>query len=173
MDRPHILRLLRIAFSVACGVVCLLLIVLWIRSNWSQESLSLGTLGGWRIWACSVKQHIILSFSTDPSVLLPSLRLPPAPRWSALSLQIEDFYQGKTEAQISRQIGIPKFPGFDFQRPRNGGFRSVIPHWFAVLVFATLGAMPLLQWSRRFSLRTLLITTTLVAVVLGLAVAMC
>ena len=35
---------------------------------------------------------------------------------------------------------------------------------------AALAAAPWIRWSRRFSLRTLLIATTLVAVVLGLIV---
>jgi hypothetical protein len=42
----------------------------------------------------------------------------------------------------------------------------VIPHWFAISVFAALGYM-LGRGPFRFSLRTLLIVTTLVAVVLG------
>jgi hypothetical protein len=45
----------------------------------------------------------------------------------------------------------------------------ILPHWFPVLLFATFAAIPWLV-PRRFSLRTLLIATTLVAAVLGLAV---
>ena len=41
----------------------------------------------------------------------------------------------------------------------------VMPHWFLVLVVATLSALPWFRW--RFSLRTLLIVTTLIAVALG------
>ena len=47
----------------------------------------------------------------------------------------------------------------------DGGF--VVPHWFGVLLFAALAVVP---WIRRFSLRTLLIATTLVAVALGLII---
>jgi hypothetical protein len=43
-----------------------------------------------------------------------------------------------------------------------------IPVWFAILTTATLASAPWLRW--RFSLRTLLIATTLVAVVLSLIV---
>ena len=50
-----------------------------------------------------------------------------------------------------------KFTRFDFR----------IPHWFAVLLTATIGAVAWPNWSRRFTLRTLLIVTTLIAVVLG------
>ncbi len=44
------------------------------------------------------------------------------------------------------------------------------PHWIVALVAALVGALPWALKIRRFSLRTLLIATTLVAVVLGLAV---
>jgi hypothetical protein len=47
-----------------------------------------------------------------------------------------------------------------------------VPERFLVLLFAALAAAPWLPWwSKRFSLRTLLIATTLIAVVLGLIVA--
>lgn len=46
----------------------------------------------------------------------------------------------------------------------------LVPHWFQVVVFVLIAAVPWSPWSRRFSLRTLLIATTLLAVVLGLAV---
>ena len=41
---------------------------------------------------------------------------------------------------------------------------------YAVLVSATIAAAPWIRWSKRFTLRTLLIATTLVAVVLGVIV---
>jgi hypothetical protein len=44
----------------------------------------------------------------------------------------------------------------------------MVPHWFGVLIFAGLAGLPCLRW--RFTIRTLLIATTLVAVVLGLIV---
>ena len=48
------------------------------------------------------------------------------------------------------------------------GTGPVIPYWSLVLVTPLLAVAPWLRW--RFSLRTMLIATTLVAVVLGLAV---
>jgi hypothetical protein len=46
----------------------------------------------------------------------------------------------------------------------------ILAIWYLVVLFVTLGAVPWLP--RRFSLRTLLIATTLVAVVLGLIMAL-
>ena len=48
---------------------------------------------------------------------------------------------------------------------------SVAPFWLTIILFAALAAAPWIPWSRRFSLRTLLIAMTLVAVGLGLFVA--
>lgn len=46
-----------------------------------------------------------------------------------------------------------------------------IPHWFLALLLIGLAYLPWLPWKPlRFSVRTLLIVTTLVAVVLGLVV---
>src|SRR2546423_33436 len=54
---------------------------------------------------------------------------------------------------------------------KSGRTIYIVPHWFPVLLLATFAVAP---WYRRiphqFSLRTLLIATTLVAVVLGLLV---
>jgi hypothetical protein len=44
----------------------------------------------------------------------------------------------------------------------------VAPFWFAILISIMAATLPWIQWSLRFRLRTLLIATTLVAVVLGL-----
>jgi len=46
-----------------------------------------------------------------------------------------------------------------------------MPFWVPVLVTAALATVPWFHWSKRFSLRTLLIATTLVAVVLGIIAA--
>jgi hypothetical protein len=41
----------------------------------------------------------------------------------------------------------------------------ILPHWFLAVAAGTLAALPWIRW--RFSLRTLLIATTLIAVVLA------
>ena len=60
--------------------------------------------------------------------------------------------------------------GFYFKRMQSG-FRLDLPFWFAMLFSTSFAIVP---WRRqinwRFSLRTLLIATTLIAVVLGLVV---
>src|SRR5436309_31493 len=36
---PRFLRYLRIAFSATCGIACVLLVVLWVRSYWWYDEL--------------------------------------------------------------------------------------------------------------------------------------
>jgi hypothetical protein len=45
-----------------------------------------------------------------------------------------------------------------------------LPHWFVVVLIASIAPIPWIPWSRRFSLRTLLTATALVAVVMGIVV---
>jgi hypothetical protein len=42
-DQPMKYRKLRIAWSVGCGIVCLLLIALWVRSYWWSDELTLAS----------------------------------------------------------------------------------------------------------------------------------
>jgi hypothetical protein len=62
--------------------------------------------------------------------------------------------------------------GFRFLGPRatGGGVVAVTPYWFWMLVAVALGAAPWLPWSKRFSLRTMLVVMTIVAVLLGAVV---
>jgi hypothetical protein len=47
-------------------------------------------------------------------------------------------------------------------------YRLRLPYWCLILISVAFAAVPWIHW--RFSLRTLLIATTLIAVVLGLIV---
>jgi len=76
---------------------------------------------------------------------------------------------------FSARIGSEYHTGFEdvpfFMWLDDGPYRELTsPHWFSAAVFGILGTLPWLPWSPQFSLRTLLIATTLVAVVLGLIV---
>jgi hypothetical protein len=48
----------------------------------------------------------------------------------------------------------------------------MVPNWLAITAVTMLAALPWIHWSRRFSLRTLLIGMTVVAAVLGLVIAL-
>lgn len=145
-------RNLRISWSVFWGVVCVLLVVLWVRSNWRAENVWVRTPGFGPVALSSVKCRVLVSHID--AVQLTSV-------WSAHSYTIEDAMGGAGDE-------LPKWPGFGFVNFGKGSFQLTIPHWFLVLLSAALAAVLWLPY--RFGLRTLLIATTLIAVVLGLVV---
>ena len=148
-------RKLRIAWSVAWGVVCLLLIALWVRSyGWYDtiyyvqspiDFLELGSVDG-------------AIFVADDDVLAEFGNVGPHPTQTSWYI---------IRAGGERTDGIPllKLLFRDFVISSS---IYLTPYWFLALSAAALTAAPWLRW--RFSLRTLLILMTLVAVGLGVAV---
>ena len=67
MNRPRILRLLRIAFSALCGTVCLMLNVIWVPSYWWAEYLHVNNGKSF------YKAFRLLSESLSDSVATPRL----------------------------------------------------------------------------------------------------
>jgi hypothetical protein len=146
-------RYLRIAFSAVCGIICLLLIVLWVRSYWWMEKV---------LWVYQSPKAIRIF-------------------WGAGQVQVETASDNPIEI-TSSALGTFDWrePTFSSVAPPDATSKSLdhmlhkldtgkaVPICFPVLATATLAALPWLRW--RFSLRTLLIAMTLVAVVLGLIV---
>jgi hypothetical protein len=144
-------RKLRIAFSATCGIICLLLIALWVRSygTWDR-CFRTGKNHGWQL--NSMLGHVVLVVAEPPEEFIP---------FFFASLPTEDRFKGTFDKYVF---------GFYF-----GGRPSLelgFPFWFIVLIGVAITVAPWvhhLSW--RFSLRTLLIAITLVAVGLGLIVA--
>jgi hypothetical protein len=136
-------RKLRIAWSVFWGVLTALLIVLWVRSYWWEDAFygNAGTLE-----VRSAAGHIM--FHQRP---LPQR----SPGWTHESGLITG----------RRGFGMCHL-GFWYLN--NSEFTTAITsYWFPVLLSAITATLSWIRWSRRFGLRTLLIATTLVALVLG------
>jgi hypothetical protein len=87
----------------------------------------------------------------------------------AASSHNEWLYTSESLAASNQAFEHPIFGWDDDDYPST--FMAYFPHWLPALLLASVAAAPWIHWSRRFSLRTLLITTTLVTVVLGLIVA--
>ena len=142
-------RKLRIAWSVIWGVAAVLLIVLWMRSYWIVEKV-----------VCKAGESL-LYVGSQPGVF----------GFSILSeAAVEPWIVFKQPSDEWRETG-----GDLWLQRSWGGFyiddeTIMAPYWIWCLVPATLAVAPWLKWSNHFSLRTLLIATTLVAVVLGLIV---
>jgi hypothetical protein len=148
---------LRIAWSVIWGVAAVLLIVLWVRSYSDLDSiLTPGLLS---------QKNIEIDSSSGRIVF----QLVPSAGWWSIARNRAIFEPGNGY-RVPGEIGYFDGAGNSLQRnsiPTKGSF----PHWFGVLIFASVaGSSWLPWWSKHFSLRTLLIATTLVAVALGLMV---
>jgi hypothetical protein len=136
---PRYLRYLRIAFSTTCGITAVLLVVLWVRSYYAADSLRLSRQSGSVVLASGYGG---LSLLTSDGTLDPGWKL---------NHRQPDFIVSKSRFRFGFQDGV-----------------LGVPHWFAVISAATVAAVPWISQARwRFSLRTLLIATALIALVLG------
>jgi hypothetical protein len=144
-------RKLRIALSVACGILCLLLIVLCVRSYWHSDVVE--TRSGWSRW---------LAGSGDGWFLVGS---------AALSEPVEGREWRIWTQPPSRVRDTAETRVLGFVPMHAAGDLSLSgPYWLCIVVLSLLGglaAAPLIYPVKRFSLRTLLIGMTLVAALLG------
>jgi hypothetical protein len=152
-------RKLRIAFSTACGIACVLLIVLWVRSYWWNDMAYCPLNSTPRMLSVfSLRGRILIAahVPVDDDDLMKSRD----PAWGWEPQYVGNLVPLEDEEEKPR-------PLFEFRILLNG-IHIEFPHWFAILIAV---AVAVATWIRfRFSLRTLLIAMTLVAVVLGLAI---
>jgi len=155
-------RKLRIAWSVAWGVACLLLIVLWVRSWDKRDELYVNyfgtrSVGGWSWYGRIIVSAHAKTKATERFVTYVESGKPP--RGSATPSEWR-VIRDKAERHL----------GYDrhfFAIDSRSAHCVLFPHWFLVASTAVFTAAPWLQPNWRFTLRTLLIATTLVAVGLG------
>ncbi len=133
-------RNLRIAWSVAWGIACIAPAAAWL-SGYSSTGFAM-------FW----HRH---SFRFESGKLLvdESIQSVPQPVFDA-NYELGDT-TGRWGVMRNASVTIPS---------------HTVPAWSPVPVIALIAALPWIRWSSRFSLRTLLIATTLVAVGLGLIV---
>jgi hypothetical protein len=148
-------RKLRIAWSATCGLACLLLIVLWVRSYFWIDSLANDhSTGFFSIGSYRGKLNCL---RFEKSNLVPVTQM--GWRWGSKRI---------TELP-SPPKAVPTTVGFAWNS-YNNGVHVFVPYWFLCTVAAGFAALPWLPWAKSFSLRTLLIGMTVVAVVLGLVI---
>ena len=151
-------RKLRIAWSVVCGLAAVLLIVLWVRSFiWLDKfyyplAIPKGILiQSWdgEIW-CGRATFLRLTFND---------------RWEIDGIRINratsspDLRPFRTE----EYRGVLRF-GYVYYEYYQGAGAS---HAWVVVASVIAAVLPWIRWPKRFTLRTLLIATTLVALLLG------
>ncbi len=145
-------RKLRIAWSVFWGIACALLIVLWVRSYTIRDTC---------FWPGRNHAVQINSLLGHANLYLDSR--PPGSQFVPFKIEHSPI-EGRFKTKFDKNL-----LGFYFGTNRRD-LRLDIPFWFLVLGSAMIAAVPWFHYRWRFSLRTLLIATTLVAVVLGLVV---
>ena len=170
-------RKLRIALSAVCGVISLLLVALWVRSYYvplklirpnTTQTEAIGVLSN--RGRLMVGRFELAALAADPQVAELTYQLAQEQieltnlgkrgrsdqiRIQKLKIAIiqQQIAQYRTQFALFRPINRPIVPAV------------VVPHWVPLLLAATLAAASWIRW--RFSLRTLLIGMTLVAVLLG------
>src|SRR5262245_33683953 len=147
MDRPRLIRGLRIAWSVWWGILCVLLVVLWVRSYLKPTSLYEYVSPTHRHYLYALQGQLFLvthqrAFSVAEIVLV----LP--------------------QQEMENIAAHPSALGFGSLWNGDLTFAS---YWLLTVVTLCTATIPWIRF--RFSLRTLLIATTLISVVLGLGVA--
>jgi hypothetical protein len=141
-------RKLRTAWSVGWGIAAVLLVALWVRSHWSWDAA----------WIYTPTAELLIDAQSGETFLR---------------------YHTPPVSPKSEVIGVKSVPALDifvmppgsyagFRFIRSYGFGLFVPFWFLVIVATSLTVAPWITW--KFSLRMLLIATTLVAVGLGLIV---
>jgi hypothetical protein len=133
-------RKLRIAWSVGWGMVAVLLCVLWVRSYWRSDVIEGPLSRTTRVSAESRYGGLSLGYSRGNFGEWYAQSYSPAYGWT------------------NEQIQFGARPPHLFVR---------LPYVLIISVMAMVATLPWITLSKRFSLRTLLIATTLIAVVLA------
>ena len=142
---PKLLRKSRIAFSMTCGILCLLMLTWWVRSLSCWDSV-------WVQLPLSKSAHLI---SAEGRIVI----------WLEHSSQLKiPFRLDVDPMDIHRSGRGNRHPWIGFYFGKNTTTLK-FAHCFLAMV---VGAFAGLQWCpRRFGLRGFLIVTTLIAVTVG------
>jgi hypothetical protein len=147
-------RKLRIAWSVECCLLCLLLIALWVRSYRTEDTIAIRDRGsGYYTYLGSNSGTMFFHRSAIEIFFSPSRR--PTPRWNYYARNASE-----PQAVFVWNSKISPLPiGISF------------PYWLPVVLAALATAVPWLSRCKRFSLRTLLIAITTIGLMHGIIIA--
>jgi hypothetical protein len=160
---------LRIAWSVGCGVVCLLLFALWVRSYLLIDQIFGETSMCHFIAVTSGDGRLFLGWSDDPLVgqivggaqrRRIASNAPPVSFWPAsISNSSPEHLFGWPQLTSQPFLPLPS---------RSRYVELIAPYWLLLISISAVGAACWLPM--HFSLRTLSIVTTAVAMILYVAV---
>jgi hypothetical protein len=151
MERARIARYLRIAVTALSLTACVLLIVLWVRSFWWYDAIvAVSRTSG--LGVISMDGGIFLKYTEGRDTQITT--------WQVFSQKASTF-GGDLLLQSRPSFGITWDSGF---------VEGAVPHWILTVLAAAIAAASWTCEKWRFSLRTLLIATTLVAVGMGIII---
>jgi hypothetical protein len=140
-------RKLRIAWSVACGVLCVLLVALWVRSYHRFDYLTVRGI---------VVSDVVEAQSFPGLLAIGYFEVPGGIIWN---------FETEEAQHIPESYPLLfRLESFEI----TGLSTLAIRYWFLVFLGVVLAGLSWLRW--RFSLRTLLIGMTVVAAILGLGI---
>jgi hypothetical protein len=151
-------RYLRIAGAVAFALLACVMIGLWIRSySWSE-----GVNG-------PISDHYFAGIEHCYGLVICDLSRwdeLPCEEWRHPIQSAESLESAIVYWKSETALGL----GFLFNARAANGFGMSFPHWFLAATSIALAAVLAFKRSWRFSIRSILIATTLLAVALGLGV---
>src|SRR3954451_23985233 len=134
-------RKLRVTWSVLCAAAFCIFFVMWVRSYWAIDHIDF-----------LVKTQGIEGNSDRGQLWLSIYKASPLP-WV------------RPDNSPPPVFRVEK-PCFEIHFGSIGGI-VYIPHRYLVVLAAVCSFLPWIHWSKRFTLRTLLLVTTVIAVLLG------
>lgn len=152
---------LRMTFSAVCGVLCLLLLALWVRSYWWTENVVGPSRGSFRLGVASANGWLTVRYGNGK--LGPKV-FPKGTLQSTSAEAMEEVYK-QMEASIKGTNATFSRPKVRFGWKDDWGFQ--FPYWMPTALFGILAVAVGWKLPWQFSLRTLLIATTVVAAGLG------
>jgi hypothetical protein len=166
-------RKLRIGWSIVWGIVAVLLVVLWVRSYLRFDQFIHSNPPA-DYFAISSGHGLVMFGRSDDPVLGQFF----AAGWARKGFAWSEWYDknGGPACFPASIYAHHVIPWLEYDSPHYvhaAGLTSSqvkVPYWLLILLLAALATSPWVTW--RFSLRTLLIATTLVAIALGLIVAL-
>jgi hypothetical protein len=148
------LRYLRIASSVFCGLACVLFVGLWMRSYFWVDTCNIASRIGLTSCYGTIAYQILrplYSFQRD---------------WYYECEPVADYVEPHVASR--RSEAMQNLLRFSWKSRQM----SHVPHWAFTMLFVGFSIAPWIHKLRwRFSLRTLLIATTIIAGALGLIIA--
>jgi hypothetical protein len=128
---------------------------MWVRNFWWADVAWTPLPGGWQVVIASADGQVEFGISQAQN------------RRDVASWGLETYTASRNSAF---EVLVPRKRVIRYHVFGNRRFALVVPHWLLTTVALLLAIVPWIPWSRRFTIRTLLIITAIMSVALALAV---